>query len=145
MSIELNTALTTKRIEPKMNYHKANIKNINAEVQAFQTATEDAPINQHTITNFTESLALAIIKNTPTTTHNFFSHRLPPHIIRLIKTKRRMYREYRDIPIPDLKPPSETNVPFKILRTGTVCRYFLRICVCQGQYSVGTAGWCTLN
>ena len=41
--------------------------------------------------------------------------------------------------------PSKTNVPFKILRTGTVCRYFLRICVCQGQYSVGTAGWCTLN
>ena len=41
--------------------------------------------------------------------------------------------------------PSKTNVPFQILRTGTVCRYFLRICVCQGQYSVGTAGWCTLN
>ena len=41
--------------------------------------------------------------------------------------------------------PSKTNVPFKILRTGTVGRYFLRICVCQGQYSVGTAGWCTLN
>ena len=40
--------------------------------------------------------------------------------------------------------PSKTNVPFKILRTGTVCRY-LGICVCQGQYSVGTAGWCTLN
>ena len=43
------------------------------------------------------------------------------------------------------KGPSKTNVPFKILRTGTVCRYFLCICVCQGQYSVGTAGWCTLN
>ena len=43
------------------------------------------------------------------------------------------------------KVPSKTNVPFQILRTGTVCRYFLRICVCQGQYSVGTAGWCTLN
>ena len=41
--------------------------------------------------------------------------------------------------------PSKTNVPFKILRTGTVCQYFLRIYVCQGQYSVGTAGWCTPN
>ena len=87
-----------------MNCHKANIENINTEVQAFQTATEDAAINEHTITNFTESLASAIIKNTRTTTHNFFSHRLPPHIMRLIKTKRRMYRKYRETLYSDLKP-----------------------------------------
>ena len=41
VSIDLNTALPTKIIETKMNYRKANIENINAEVQTYQTATEN--------------------------------------------------------------------------------------------------------
>ena len=32
-----------------------------------------------------------------------------------------------------------------LLRAGTVCRYILYICVCQGRYSVGTTGWSTPN
>ena len=42
--------------------------------------------------------------------------------------------------------PCKTNVRLKILRTGRVCWYILRICVCrQGRYSIGKEGWYTPN
>ena len=41
--------------------------------------------------------------NSPTSNNKFYSQELPPYIIKLIKTKRRMYRAYRNNPDPKTK------------------------------------------
>lgn len=53
--------------------------------------------------SFNIELTSQILENTPKTKYQYYTHELPPFIIRLIKKKRQMYREYRATEDPTMK------------------------------------------
>lgn len=65
--------------------------------------TENNDITPDTATGFNRKLKEHTLKNTPTVERKFFTHQLPTYIIKLIKTKRKIYREYCNTGLVELK------------------------------------------
>lgn len=84
----------------KYNFNKCDVEKVNQEMSLFINEVEGQATTYESIKKFNEKLSNSIISNTPTTHSKFYSHELPPYIIKLIKTKRRMYREYQNNPDP---------------------------------------------
>lgn len=78
----------------KPNYAKTNTEAINREMTDFIKETE-GKINKDNIHNFNRKLTNSITANTPLMKTNPYRHELPSFIIKLIKHKRKLYREYR--------------------------------------------------
>lgn len=77
----------------RYNFQKTDMDSVNRIILAYLDSLDNDVIQQNII-NFSEKLSETILRCTPKTKCNFYSHELPPFIIRLIKKKRQMYREY---------------------------------------------------
>ena len=79
----------------KYKFNKCNVEKVNEEMLYYLESTRQNEISPETITNFNNKLMNVTLKNTPTNTNQCFTHKLPPYIIKLIKTKRKMFRDYQ--------------------------------------------------
>lgn len=87
----------------KYKFEKCNIEKVNKEMMTHITTNEDVQITSSKITEFNTKLTQTVIEHTPTSSTNYYTHELPPFIIKLIKYKRRLYRQYRLNPDADVK------------------------------------------
>lgn len=71
-----------------MNYNRADVEQINYEINAFLDAHEESPITEEFIDNFNTTLTSIIAENTLKYKKNFFLHELLPFIMQQIKIKR---------------------------------------------------------
>lgn len=79
----------------KYNLNKCNIDKINEEMMSYINSNREIALTKANISKFNYTLSDSIIRNTPKVKINHYSHELPPFIIKLIKRKRKMYREYQ--------------------------------------------------
>ncbi|KAL3286653.1 hypothetical protein HHI36_001152, partial [Cryptolaemus montrouzieri] len=100
--LSLNVDITMK-LDKFYCFRKANMENINKRLENYININRLVPISPNTISDFLKTLEETVLDNTPKTTRTYGTHELPPFIISLIKTKRRMYREYRQNPSPEIK------------------------------------------
>lgn len=104
LSIQLKIDMITQITQPclfSLNIKKCNMEKVNSDVKIF--IRNHDKINETSITSFHKSLSEAILKHSPKTKKRFYVHELPPFILKLIKHKRRMYREYRNSNDPEFK------------------------------------------
>lgn len=83
--------------EPKTvsyNYSKSNIKQINRRMEEFIEERKQLEIDILHIETFNEYLSETIKSNTPMIPHKNYHQELPPYIVKLIKNKRKIYRDY---------------------------------------------------
>lgn len=85
------------------NFNKCNIKKLNKAMEEYIEQNRDKSIDEEMIELFNEKLSNTIKANTPTISHTHYLHELPPYIIKLIKNKRKIYREYCRNASPNLK------------------------------------------
>lgn len=85
------------------NYKLSNILKINKELELFIENNENTPFSEQYIEDFNRKLSETIRKHTPVKKRHIFLHELPPYIIKLIKHKRKIYREYCKNPNPHFK------------------------------------------
>lgn len=77
---------------PIYKFHKCDLKLVNEKMMRFIDETQE--INRDHITGFNTNLSKIILDHTPKSESNFYSYELPPFIVKQIKLKRNMYREY---------------------------------------------------
>lgn len=94
-TVDTGTPITHAPTPEKFNFNRADGEQINHDLNLFFDAHEEAPITEELIDNFNTTLADIVAKNTPKYKKTFFLHNLPPFILRQIKIKRQLYREYR--------------------------------------------------
>ncbi|KAG5896659.1 hypothetical protein JTB14_021304 [Gonioctena quinquepunctata] len=87
----------------KYNFEKCRMGEVNEQMEVYIENAKNAEINVEAVSNFNSKLMNCIAENTPKVKTKNFTHDLPPFIIRLIKSKRKMYRDYQRNPIPDSK------------------------------------------
>lgn len=92
--LDLNTSNVQVDEEFKINYHKCDMEKVNNDIKNY-IKDQHSPINKETINEFNNKLTDSIIQHSPKVKINHYIHELPPFIIRLLKNKRKMYREYR--------------------------------------------------
>ncbi|CAG9767313.1 unnamed protein product [Ceutorhynchus assimilis] len=95
----------------KYNYKKCNLEKINTDLIKYINQQAQSIITTNQITDFSNKVSEIITQNTPLIKNQNFSYPLPPFIVRLIKEKRRMLREYYARPDPEIKtlPNLEIN------------------------------------
>lgn len=94
LMLDLNTPNIQVDEEFKINYNKCDMEKVNFEIKNYIKLLR-SPISNETINEFNNKLTHSIIKHSPKTKINHYMHELPPFIIRLLKNKRKMYREYK--------------------------------------------------
>lgn len=102
ISINLNKKIEDKE-ETRINYNKCNIEEVNNIMTKYIEDTQHVLMNKDTIKQFNEKLMSTILENTPKVRVRYFTYNLPPYIIRMIKNKRKMYRDYLSHPSEDHK------------------------------------------
>lgn len=100
LQVTLNNSIND---ELHYNFHKSNIKKINTCMEKFIEDVSDQPLDRNVISDFLKTLEISTLDNTPKRPIIYHAHELPPFIIRLIKIRRRMYREYKCNPQPEFK------------------------------------------
>lgn len=95
--------ITPIEVIRKYSFNKCNIDKVNEKMATYINENKEVALTNESILKFNETLSNSIIQNTPTVAINHYSHELPPYIIRLIKTKRKMLREYQVNRDPDKK------------------------------------------
>lgn len=105
IKISLDLGASTVGVEQQFKYmfRKANIENINNAMEGYLNDNQNEEISPARIAQFSNHLSKTVLENTPRASVTFFTHELPAFIVKLIKTKRKMYREYRQNPIPEVK------------------------------------------
>lgn len=93
LQLKLTATIDIEDIPTKYRYHKCNIERVNTEMKKYLENLGE--INERHITNFNNTLAKIILANTPKFKRQYYNYELPPFIIRVIKLKRKMYREYK--------------------------------------------------
>ncbi|XP_044765008.1 uncharacterized protein LOC123321460 isoform X1 [Coccinella septempunctata] len=81
-------------------YEKCNIEEVNRRMLFIEPQMEITP--EH-ITLFHNALSRTITEETPTLKKQYFRQTLPPYIIKLIRAKKHLYREYQSNQEPSLK------------------------------------------
>lgn len=99
--MDIEPEYTEQRIA--YNYKMSKITKIDKEMEKFIEENGNTPLSEPYIESFNKKLSESIKKHTPKIKRHPFLHELPPYIIKLIKNKRRMYREYCDNRSPELK------------------------------------------
>lgn len=94
IDVDLNIEPETQTEKVIYDYKRCKMEIINKETELFVEQNKNTHINEHYIQSFNIFLSESIKKNTPRITRHPFLHELPPYIVKLIKNKRRMYREY---------------------------------------------------
>lgn len=77
------------------NFHRSDVQHINQEINYFLEEHQHHAISEQLIGAFNNKLEASIADNTPKCKHQFFPHTLPPFIVKQIKIKRQLYREYK--------------------------------------------------
>lgn len=91
---DMEAALTTYSYNHvKYKFQKCDIDQVNAQIG--NSINKNPTINKAYISEFNSRLSDIILENTPKTSGGFHKYELPPFIIKQIKFKRKMYREYR--------------------------------------------------
>lgn len=85
----------------KINLKKCNINKVNQEL--LELVLHNPQPNENSIKKFNNCISEAVTKHSPKFRKNCHIYQLPPFIIRLIKNKRKMYREYKLNQNPDFK------------------------------------------
>lgn len=85
----------TPSVEEENSRYNLNSTNIEIVNNIRAKFTETHEVNKENIAKFNKILSKAITDNTPVKKIKYYTQELPPHIITLIKRKRRLYREYR--------------------------------------------------
>lgn len=101
VELDLKTELTEEKAR-RLNYAKSNLPKINAEIIQF-IAEQEQTISINQVHMFNQKVSEIIKQNTPLSKQSHFGYPLPPFIIRLIKEKRKMLREYYSGPSPEIK------------------------------------------
>lgn len=94
LSFDMEAALTTygNNLE-RYKFHKCDVEQVNAQMKNF--INRNRTINEAYISEFNSKLSATIQENTPKSNCGFYKYELPPFIIKQIKLKRKLYREYR--------------------------------------------------
>lgn len=87
----------------KFDFKKSNVEKINCEVMAFIETKQNEVNNIDDVNQFNRTLKQIIHANTPKIETQYYSHTLPPFIIKMIKAKRKMLREYQVNGDPEIK------------------------------------------
>lgn len=102
ISINLNRKIENQE-EKINNYNKCNMEEVNNTMTKYIEDIQYVPMNKDTIRQFNEKLTKTIMENTPKEQVKYYTYKLPPYIIRMIKNKRKMYRDYLNNPNEDYK------------------------------------------
>ena len=78
----------------KINTNKCNTTNLNQKLSAFLLDNRNTSMSETFIEDFDNKLSKTVLEESPKTKITHYIYELPPYIIGLIKTKRKMYREY---------------------------------------------------
>lgn len=100
--IDLQSPVTNTKIE-RYNFNKTNINKVNNVMLRYVENEENREIQQDKISEFNSILTKAILENTPKHEVRYYTQELPPFIIRLIKQKRKIYRDYKSSGNTELK------------------------------------------
>lgn len=95
IQFKLNRPATNIPPKIKYNFKKSNMEKINKDLKEFIESKRNEVNSIDDINQFNLQLKQIIQNNTPTLETQHYSHKLPPFIIRMIKEKRKMYREYQ--------------------------------------------------
>lgn len=105
LSILIHVNSTSKVPKPipmvTKNYNLCNVKTVNSAMKDY--IEKNPTITVDTISTFNKRLKESIDKASPSITAKHYNFPLPPFIIRLIKEKRRLYRDFRVYEVPELK------------------------------------------
>lgn len=102
ITIDLQATITEEE-ETTINYHNCNMEKVNDIMKAYIREIQRHQLDKDTIKIFHEKLSQTIIEQSPIKRRKYYQYELPPFIVRLIKNKRKMYREYKSNPNPDYK------------------------------------------
>lgn len=94
ITIDMQKPISCRKIV-RYNFNNTNINEVNKTMVNYIQQIEGQAPDQQQIFNFNLKLSQAVLQNTPKTEVNHYTQELPPFIIRLIKVKRKMYRDYR--------------------------------------------------
>ena len=87
----------------KINLAKCKMEVVNQKMRNFMYNHEETTITENFITEFNDRLSQTILEESPKVKIKHYITELPPYIIRLIKNKRKMYREYIELRNPEFK------------------------------------------
>lgn len=99
--LDLECLVTPFQPPVRYNFAKTNIKKVNQTLLNY--VVKNDAMDAENIDKFNLCLSEAIVKNSPVQVDNFYSHKLPPFILQLIRRKRKLYREYRNTNNRELK------------------------------------------
>lgn len=91
--LDLNVPIIKIPAPPKYNINKCNTENVTMDIENY-IITHNT-INHQTFKSFHNTLTQSITNNSPKIKQAFYTYTLPPYIIKMIKKKRQMYREYK--------------------------------------------------
>lgn len=77
----------------KFKFHRCKVDRVNAEIVNYISSNRE--VNKDHINEFATKLAKSILANSPRSENKYYTYELPPFIIKQIKLKRKLYREYR--------------------------------------------------
>lgn len=104
IQIDLDTQSNTAIYDPgtiRYKFHKCKVEEVNRKMEDY---LENNPeMSEIHINELNNSLSEIILENTPKQEGRFYKYELPPFILKQIKRKRRMYREYQRDKNPDSK------------------------------------------
>lgn len=103
ISFDSQNAIIPEDPITKYKFFKCNIDAVNEEIIQYIDLIQNTEITLDTITNFNSKLQESILHNTPSSQQHQFTHELPPYIVKLIKYKRKIYREYQQNRNQDVK------------------------------------------
>lgn len=105
MMITLNLLIQPEATPERrtLQYDKCEIDKVSEDMSQFINTHRYTKMNETYISLFNKGLSASILRHTPVKRYHPFLHELPPFIIRMIKNKRKMYREYRRNPNPNFK------------------------------------------
>ena len=89
-------SVTNINTQPILDLRKTDYTKVNKALTRFIDGKGGAELTIQDLNNFQNVLENTIIKNTPATQPSPYLYKLPKYIIHLIKTKRRLYRDYRE-------------------------------------------------
>ncbi|KAK9872161.1 hypothetical protein WA026_016215 [Henosepilachna vigintioctopunctata] len=92
-SLNTNIKPTEYSQENKFIFDKCNIKEVNK--QMLEMINPETEINSQYISDFNDTLSRIITAQTPVLKKKYYSQTLPPYILKLIRVKKQLYREYR--------------------------------------------------
>lgn len=103
LTIDFEQPLNFAQQHRNLNFKKANIARINADIMKYLESVSQLPITPFIIDQFNDKLSEAVLHNSPSFTKPSFNYTLPPYIVKLIKQKRKLYRQYKTILDPEIK------------------------------------------